>query len=299
MIVLLDSRGNVTSPDNWGQSWQVESRTTDRIQSNSIWLYHLCVQRLRLLRPQNSVERRHSLSVPDFPRDIARKDRICVKYDLNYSAAAETATFLGRYMFQYKNAELGLILDAIIDGNQVLDYGCNDGWVSRRVKRSNPGCEVSGADINPCALARARRRKGGVEYYDTENGDLDGRTFDVVILSHVLEHVHARQELVERIAGLTKPEGRLVISVPQERLRGDSTLLPWAMNVVRGRFINPHVVIVRIQALKSLLNAVGFEIERSTYTNLLWPRISEKRGLQSHSLIVQARRIPVHSAEKS
>lgn len=220
-----------------------------------------------------------------------------MKYDLKYSAAAETATYLGRYMFQYKNAELGLILDAINDGTQVLDFGCNDGWVSRRVKRCKPGCDVSGADINPEALARARRRKGGVEYFDSQNGDLDGRTFDVVILSHVLEHVHARQQLLERLATLTKPDGRLVISVPQERIRGDSTLLPWAMNVVRGRFINPHVVIVRLHTLKFLLAAIGFEIEVSTYTNLLWPRVSRKRGLQSHSLIVQARRISTSQAD--
>jgi len=220
-----------------------------------------------------------------------------VKYDLKYSAAAETATYLGRYMFQYKNAELGLILHAIDDGTQVLDFGCNDGWVSRRVKRYKPGCDVSGADINPEALVKARRRKGGVEYFNSENGDLDGRTFDVVILSHVLEHVHAREELLERLASLTKPGGRLVISVPQERIRGDSTLLPWAMNVVRGRFINPHVVIVRLNALKLLLAGIGFEIELSTYTNLFWPRVSSKRGLQSHSLIVQARRIPTPHVE--
>lgn len=220
-----------------------------------------------------------------------------MKYDLKYSAAAETATYVGRYMFQYKNAELGLILDAIDDGTQVLDFGCNDGWVSRRVKRFKPGCGVSGADINPSALARARRRNGGVEYFDSENGDLDGRTFDVVILSHVLEHVHAREELLERLASLTKPDGRLVISVPQERIRGDSTLLPWAMNVVRGRFINPHVVIVRLNALKLLLAGIGFEVELSTYTNLFWPRVSTKRGLQSHSLIVQARRISTPHVE--
>jgi len=215
-----------------------------------------------------------------------------VKYDSKYSAAAETATYLGRYMFQYKNAELSLILNAIDDGTQVLDYGCNDGWVSRRVKHFKPGCDVSGADINPAALVRARRRKGGVEYFDTENGDLNGKAFDVVILSHVLEHVHARQELLKRLASLAKPDGRLVICVPQERIRGDSTLLPWAMNVVRGRFTNPHVVIVRLNALQLLLAAVGFEVECSTYTNLFWPRVARKRGFQSHSLIVQARRVP-------
>jgi SAM-dependent methyltransferase len=214
-----------------------------------------------------------------------------VKYDSKYSAAAEAATYLGRYLFQYKNAELGLILDAIEDGTRVLDFGCNDGWVTRRVKRFHPNCRVSGADINPSALAKARRREGGVEYFDARNGDLEGKTFDVVILSHVLEHVHERQALLERLSSFIKPDGRLVISVPQERIRGDSTIIPWAMGMVRGHFVNPHVVVVRLEALKTLLQSIGFEVECSTYTNLVWPRVSKRRGIQSHSLIVHARRI--------
>ena len=220
-----------------------------------------------------------------------------MKYDSAYSVAAEAATYLGRYVLQYKNTELALYLDAIDDGARVLDYGCNDGWVSRRVKHRRPWCTVSGADINPAALETARRREGGIEYFDARNGDLDGKTFDVVILSHVLEHVHARLELLRRVAGLVAPGGRLVISVPQERVRGDSTLLPWGMSMLRGRFVNPHVVVLRHKALQTLLHAVGFEIDRSTYTNLFWPRVSQRRGLQSHSLIVQAQRMPIPAVD--
>ncbi len=215
-----------------------------------------------------------------------------MKYGSAYSVAAEAATYLGRYLLQYKNTEVGLFVDGIDDGVRVLDYGCNDGWVSREIKRRKPRCEVSGADINPVALQTARRRGGGIEYFDARNGDLDGKTFDVVILSHVLEHVHERLELLERVLGLIAPGGQLVISVPQERFRGDSNLLPWAINVLRGRFVNPHVVVLRHKTVQELLHAVGFEIDCSTYTNVFWPRVSQRRGLQSHSLIVQARRSP-------
>ncbi len=214
-----------------------------------------------------------------------------VKYDSAYSMAVRAATCLGRYVLQYKNAELNLLLESIDDGARVLDFGCNDGWVSREVKRCRPRCEVSGADINLAALNRARRRGGGVGYFDARNGDLNGKTFDVVILSHVLEHVHERLALLERVVGLIAPGGRLVISVPQERVRGDSTLLPWAMNAVRGSFVNPHVVVLRYEALRSLLHDVGFEIDCSAYTNVFRPRVSQRRGLQSHSLIVQAQRM--------
>jgi 2-polyprenyl-3-methyl-5-hydroxy-6-metoxy-1,4-benzoquinol methylase len=226
------------------------------------------------------------------------KQRKClVKYDAIYSVAVETVTYLGRYLLQYKNTELSLFLDGIDDGSRVLDYGCNDGWVSREVKRCKPQCEVSGADINPAALRKARRRGGGVEYFDARNGDLNGKTFDVVILSHVLEHVHARSEFLERVVGLIAPGGRLIVSVPQERFCGDSTLIPWAMNVLRGRFVNPHVVVLHQPALQTLLQSVGFEIDCSTYTNLFWPRVSQRRGLQSHALIVQARRMPIAASE--
>jgi 2-polyprenyl-3-methyl-5-hydroxy-6-metoxy-1,4-benzoquinol methylase len=223
-------------------------------------------------------------------RRLARGRRHLVKYDSKYSLAARIATYLGRYALQYKNTELDLFLDGIDDGASVLDYGCNDGWAIREVKRRKPRCEVSGADINPAALEAARRRGGDVEYFDARNGDLDGKKFDVVILSHVLEHVHERGELLQRAVSLIAPGGRLVVSVPQERICGDSTLLPWAMNVFRGRFVNPHVAVVRHTELRSLLNDVDFEIDCSTYTNLFWPRVSRRRRLQSHSLIVQARR---------
>lgn len=213
-----------------------------------------------------------------------------MKYDSAYSKAAEAATYLGRYLLRYKKIELGLFLDAIDDGARVLDYGCNDGWVSREVKRCKPRCEVSGADINPAALKTARRRGDGIEYFDARNGELNGKTFDVVILSHVLEHVHARLELLKRVVGMIAPGGRLIISVPQERFRGDSTLLPWAVNALRGSFVNPHVVVLRHAAVRALLCSVGFEIDRSTYTNVFPPRVSRRRLLQSHSLIVQARR---------
>lgn len=215
-----------------------------------------------------------------------------MKYDSVYSKAAEAATYLGRYVLRYKNAELRLLLDAIEDGSRVLDFGCNDGWVSRRVKTHRPNCDVNGADINPAALETARRRQGGIQYFDARNGDLEGKTFDVVILSHVLEHVYERHELLDRVHSLIAPGGRLVVSVPQERIRGDSTLLPWASNVLRGRFVNPHVVVLRHKALEKLLNSAGFEIDCSTYTNLIWPSVSQSWSLQSHSLIVQARRLP-------
>ena len=223
-------------------------------------------------------------------------------YDSTYSVSAEAATYFGRYLLKYKQTEVGLFLDCIDNGTRVLDYGCNDGWVSREVKCRRPECEVSGADINPAALAKARRRQGGIEYFDARNGDLDGKLFDVVILSHVLEHVHARLEFLERLVSRIAPGGRLIISVPQERIRGDSTLLPWAMSAIRGRFVNPHVVVLRQEALRSLLHQVGFEIGSSTYTNLVWPRVSRRRSLQSHSLIVHAQRAPtpeVQLAESS
>ncbi len=222
-----------------------------------------------------------------------------MKYDSLYSKAAEAATYFGRYVLRYKNAELRLLLDGIDDGERVLDYGCNDGWISRRVKRHRPQCQVSGADINVAALKTARRRRGGIKYFDARNGDLEGKTFDVVILSHVLEHVHERHELLDRVSNLVAPGGRLVVSVPQERLRGDSTLLPWASNVLRGRFVNPHVVVLRHKALEELLQAVGFKIDCSTYTNLIWPSVSQRWSIQSHSLVVHARRLPTASSKKS
>jgi SAM-dependent methyltransferase len=58
-------------------------------------------------------------------------------------------------------------------------------------------------------------RKHGVEFV-SDLSQLSGQQFDVVILSHVLEHLLEPAKMLAELGALLKPDGRLLVLVPLE-----------------------------------------------------------------------------------
>lgn len=100
-------------------------------------------------------------------------------------------------------------------GERVLDVGCGVGAVAHDVAEK-VGAYVVAIDLNPKAVAEARDRYSHprVEYRvgNVLDDDLDG-SFDVVILSNVLEHLQARPIVLRRLQEIAKPS-RILIRVP-------------------------------------------------------------------------------------
>jgi methionine biosynthesis protein MetW len=99
-------------------------------------------------------------------------------------------------------------------GVRVLDIGCGTGAVTAIVNRDKRN-EVCGIEPDPARATHARTH--GIEVYD---GELDETfrnrhaPFDVVVLADVLEHVAAPAQLLDRAAGILKPGGLVLLSVP-------------------------------------------------------------------------------------
>ncbi len=101
----------------------------------------------------------------------------------------------------------------------VLDVGCGAGDILERI----PCGVLAGLDISPTLVAEAKVRLGSraeVVCGDAESADglFPGRAFDKVYCSEVLEHVLHPHRVVQAMAALTRPGGRIVVSVPNERL---------------------------------------------------------------------------------
>jgi len=97
----------------------------------------------------------------------------------------------------------------------VLDVGCGDGALLSELHRRGFGRRLSGLEITERAVAIARERDGidSVDVYDGAHVPFAEHSFDLGILSHVLEHVRDPAALLAETARVCRA---LVFEVPLE-----------------------------------------------------------------------------------
>jgi SAM-dependent methyltransferase len=95
----------------------------------------------------------------------------------------------------------------------LLDVGCGTGKDLLRLQEA--GWKVTGVEISAYAASLARQRLGcEVVPGHFDEAPLDGRRFDVVRLSHALEHFPSPRRSLEKVHRLLRPGGLLWIEVP-------------------------------------------------------------------------------------
>jgi SAM-dependent methyltransferase len=104
----------------------------------------------------------------------------------------------------------------LVDGHlggcaRVLEVGCGEGQVSRRVAAL--GAAVVGLDASRAQIDEARRRGGGPSYVrgGGEQLPFPGDCFDAVVVSLVLEHLEHFEPLLGEMARVLGPGGRVVL----------------------------------------------------------------------------------------
>jgi SAM-dependent methyltransferase len=110
-------------------------------------------------------------------------------------------------------------LRKLAPGRRVLEYGCGPGSYSFFLARH--GAEVTGVDISPVAMERAREtaRSEGVadrttfEAMDCENLEFEDGTFDLVCGEGIIHHVNVRKAYGE-ISRVLKDDGTAVFLEP-------------------------------------------------------------------------------------
>ncbi len=194
------------------------------------------------------------------------------------------------YWKKRERRETFRLLD-LLSPKKILDFGCYDGFFASTIKE-HTGAEIYATDINLHALEQASRTYPCVNFIPPEVADTMRAEFDVILLSHVLEHVDSCDEIIGAISRLLAPNGKLIIIVPQERVRGD--VIPHQIffySAKQRRFLNPHVRIIRRGTLEKLLGEHGLVVEDYVYINFLPPLVS--RGyywLHAFSLITTCSR---------
>jgi SAM-dependent methyltransferase len=97
---------------------------------------------------------------------------------------------------------------------RLLDIGCSEGRFGAGVKEKLPGCEVWGVEPSAAAAAAKTRLDRVFSRRFEELEELPDAYFDVVTMNDVLEHLPYSEPALELVRRVLKPDGRLVLSLP-------------------------------------------------------------------------------------
>jgi len=103
----------------------------------------------------------------------------------------------------------------IEDGMEILDLGCGWGSFSRYIAARFPRCRILG--VSNSRPQKAFIDSHGIPNLEVVTADMNAfsteRRFDRVVSIEMFEHMRNYRALLERIAGWTRPDGRLFIHV--------------------------------------------------------------------------------------
>jgi len=172
-----------------------------------------------------------------------QNERIYSATDYHEKAHAVTPRAFA-LILRYRGEKFARFIDP---NDSVLEFGVGPGWnIMNLPARRRVGFDVTEAYA-------AQLRAAGVEFF-SDLSALAPHSFDVVIFSHVMEHLLSPPETLAKIADLIKPSGRLVLIVPlEQRLRKHSS-----------KDHNHHLYSWNVQTLTNLLQACGYHVESCT-----------------------------------
>jgi 2-polyprenyl-3-methyl-5-hydroxy-6-metoxy-1,4-benzoquinol methylase len=142
-------------------------------------------------------------------------------------------------------------LPRAFSGARLLDIGFGDGKFLEDARAIGWG--VVGIDPDPEVVKNARELgldvHTGLETFIEESG-----LFDVITISHVMEHLHEPKAVLETCYRLLKPGGRLWLETPNIKSLGASRFRhSW-----RGLEPPRHLVLFNRRSLRAALDAAGF-----------------------------------------
>lgn len=184
------------------------------------------------------------------------KDRYAEKYRDDVALQAKWLNFGA---IEKTNSIQMLLERNAIKPRTLLELGCGTGAILQECQRRGLAEAYSGIDYSEDAIAYLKAHVPGVTAYaaDIMKDDLFTQdTFDVVIISHVLEHLEAPHDLLTSL--LTKVKFTyLIAEVPLEDLlliRFRSRI--WGRPGVQAG----HVQVYTQRSFEALLTSSGFEI---------------------------------------
>ena len=191
---------------------------------------------------------------------------MCITNRDFYDAKAKTYSIDdNEAIFRFKKAAE---FTPLLKDDVVLDIGCKFGILRDDIKRHQKQIIYHGIDISKEVIKRIKNI-GDDHFYvaDITHGlPFNDKVFDVVFMLEVLEHVENPSLCLREIRRVLKPQGRLILSVPN----------PYCWEEILGNICNipeneGHISAWTPQLMNTLSRFCGFKVEKRTGTFMRIP----------------------------
>jgi ubiquinone/menaquinone biosynthesis C-methylase UbiE len=212
------------------------------------------------------------------------------------------------------DARMKKIIDIVQDEQPkvVLDIGCGNGYLIDAMKKVSTA-QFTGIDVYSNEQKRGwAYKKGDI----TKGLPFDNKTFDLVVMGEVIEHLPDPDMVIKEIHRVLKKNGKVIISTPNIASWANRILLMFGvqplytetssvMNLGRGLKIlgqggkvQGHLKIFTSKSLQEIIELYGFQVEQKYGEPLTFPKpintvdgiVSKKLSLAS-DLVYVARKI--------
>lgn len=97
-----------------------------------------------------------------------------------------------------------------VPGSRFLDIGCGMGYLVEAL--SEKGFYSEGIDLNSLAVKAAKQRGLNVSNKTVDDLIEEGSKFEIVLMSHVLEHIDDPLSMIKKVRHIVKPKGKLILA---------------------------------------------------------------------------------------
>jgi len=143
----------------------------------------------------------------------------------------------------------------VADG-RLVDVGCGNGRYLDGMRKL--GWQVKGVEFNESAVSVCRLSNLDVQHGDLFSANFDANSFDVINVSHVIEHVPNPKEFFAELSRVLKKNGALIIKTPNSEALGRAFFnTNWYANDVPR-----HIYLFSEKNLSELGNACGLNVQQ-------------------------------------
>jgi len=198
---------------------------------------------------------------PDKNEILARYSNIYGNDYLSYELENE-ASFLKLQQLALKDAGFSKLEKTLLPADKqlrataapsILDIGCATGALIASLR--DKGWRVTGVEISPSGIYAKNERKLDVRSVPLEENHFPDNSFDVILASHLIEHLNEPKIFLEETYRILKKGGSLFITTPdisgfQARVFGSR----WRSAIF------DHLYLFSRRTLMKMLKSVGYKI---------------------------------------